>query len=97
MIEKEKILNMIFEILKEIAEETENVELEKASLNTPLYGKNGNIDSLSLVRLIAELEEKVHDNFDKELVLADERAMSAKFSPFRSVASLADHVLRIIE
>jgi len=64
-------------------------ELGEVSADTRLFGEAGALDSMALVNLIADLEEAVADEFGGSIVLADERAMSARQSPFRDVASLA--------
>ena len=59
----------------------------------PLFGPGGSLDSLGLVSLIVDLEEAVNAGTGKGLILADDRAVSQRRSPFRDVASLADHVM----
>lgn len=58
----------------------------------PLFGKEGKLDSLGLVNLILAVEERISNELDLNITLADERAMSRKNSPFRTVQSLADYV-----
>jgi hypothetical protein len=43
---------------------------------------------MSLVHLIADLEEAVSESSGKTVILADERAMSARQSPFRTPETL---------
>jgi len=62
-----------------------------------LYGKGGVLDSLGLVRVIAELEEEIYDLTNKSITLADEKAMSLKSSPFRSVESLSDYISKLLQ
>src|ERR671914_749974 len=50
------------------------------------------LDSLSLVSLIVDLEQRLKDEYGISLTLTDERAMSQKNSPFRTVRSLADYI-----
>src|SRR5687768_1206248 len=56
-----------------------------------LYGKESPLDSLGLVSLLIEVEEGLRDA-GVELTLSDERAMSQKHSPFRTVRTLADYI-----
>ena len=93
---QEKVQEIICEIEKENGEEQGNRDLINAKLDTPLYGVQGCLDSISLVRLTADLEEEVFNNFNKEIIIADESALSQKFSPFQSVASLTDYVVKLI-
>ena len=42
--------------------------------------------------LIIGIEREVEDTFGMALTLADERALSMRESPFRSIQSLADYI-----
>jgi acyl carrier protein len=62
------------------------------SLDAPLFGTGTKLDSLGLVTLLLEIEERIHQSHGVSLTLADERAMSEKRSPFRTIAALAEYV-----
>lgn len=94
---KDKIEKIIIETLVELNQELENEFLQNPNSKTKLYGANGGLDSLALVSFITDLEEKISDEFDKEIVLADEKAMSAKTSPFRNVESLTLYINSLLE
>jgi acyl carrier protein len=59
---------------------------------TRLLGSESVLDSIQLVTLIVTIEREIEDAFGVALTLADERALSMKASPFRSIQSLADYV-----
>jgi acyl carrier protein len=59
---------------------------------TRLLGSQSVLDSMRLVTLIVTIEREVEDAFGVALTLADERALSMKESPFRSIQSLADYI-----
>jgi acyl carrier protein len=59
---------------------------------TRLLGSQSVLDSMHLVSLIIAVEQEVEDTFGVALTLADERALSMKESPFRSIQSLADYI-----
>ena len=59
---------------------------------TRLLGSQSVLDSMHLVSLIVTIEREVEDTFGVALTLADERALSMKASPFRSIQSLADYI-----
>lgn len=61
---------------------------------TALFGTNGLLDSMGLVTLIVEVEQALADRFGITITLADDRAMSQRNSPFRSVGALADYILQ---
>lgn len=94
MIEIEKI---ICDTLVELNEELESRELENPTKGTSLYGEKGALDSLSLVTFITDLEERVSDQFDVDIILADEKAMSQRTSPFRNVESLTNYIQKLLE
>jgi acyl carrier protein len=65
---------------------------------TRLLGSQSVLNSMRLVSLIIAIEREMEDTFGVALTLADERALSMKESPFRSIQSLADYIaLRINE
>ena len=70
-------------------------QLTKAP-ETRLVGSESVLDSMQLVSLIVAIERDVEDTFGVALTLADERALSMKASPFRSIRSLADYIGSLI-
>lgn len=63
---------------------------------TRLLGPGAVVDSLGLVTLIVDLEQRIEDEFGATLTLASERAMSRSHSPFQSVQTIVDHVHRLL-
>ena len=92
-----KIKNKIIEALNELNEELENENLNNITKETKLYGGSGALDSLALVSLITDLEERISDEFEKDIILADEKAMSQRTSPFRSVETLTNYIQKLLE
>ena len=92
-----KIEEVILNSLIELNEELENNPLGSPSKETQLYGGGGALDSMALVSFITDLEEIISEKFDKNIILADERAMSQKTSPFRSVESLTRYIKKLLE
>ena len=84
------INEIVLDVLSELGEEKKSQELINASERTLLFGKN--FDSMGIVLLTVEIEEQISDELDISIVLADERAMSQKTSPFRSVKTLTKYI-----
>jgi acyl carrier protein len=61
------------------------------SAEAPIFGRDSPLDSLGLVGLLLDIEEGLQA-IGCEIVLSDERAVSQKRSPFRSVQSLVTYV-----
>lgn len=93
---KERIFEIIASAVRDIGEEMEIESLQQVNEKTKLFGSGGALDSLSLVSLIADVEEKIVDTFERSIVLADERAMSQRTSPFRDVESLCAYVEKLL-
>lgn len=94
---KERVFTIVVEKLVELGEEKNSEELIKAGMETKLYGKQGTLNSLALVRLAVEIEEAISDEFEKDITIVDERAMSQNRSPFRDVESLVNYLVLLVE
>lgn len=67
------------------------VELGGVKVNgdTELFGSEGLLDSVGLVALVVAVEQELEDELGLQVGLADERAMSQRHSPYRTVSTLA--------
>lgn len=63
--------------------------------NAPLFGREGVLDSLGLVSFIVAVEQALDDSLGLAVTLADERAVSQRASPFRTIGTLADYVVAL--
>ena len=89
-----RIQRTIFTAIENLNEERETpLPLEPS---TPLLGPDSGVDSLSLVSLIVDIEQSLEEELGFSIVLADERAMSLKRSPFRTVGSLVEYVTSLV-
>jgi len=93
---RSEIETLILESVRQLAEDFEIKTLLNPQADSALYGNAGPLDSMALVNLIADIEEAVSENFDASIALADEKAMSAKSSPYRNVSSLTDATMERI-
>ena len=92
MIERERILKVVCEAVDELNETLAPGERLEKSEAAPLFGRDGRLDSLGLVNLVVAVEEKIRDAFSAEISLTDERAMSYRASPFRSLGAMTDYI-----
>lgn len=93
---KEKIERIIIESLVELNEELGSEDLKSPNEETRLFGGNGGLDSISLVSLITDIEDSISEEFGVDIVLADERAMSQRTSPFRRISSLSKYIEKLL-
>lgn len=87
---REELTELLTLCLSEYASDAD-LEATNFDGSTVLYGDGAVLDSLGLVMVVTNYEQQVNDRFGKSIVLADERAMSMKRSPFRSVEALSEY------
>ena len=95
--QRERVLRAVYAAVDELNLDLPEGERLEKSLDTELFGRSGHLDSLGLVGLIVAVEETVLSEFDRGVTLADEKAMSRKSSPFRSIGSLVDYIGELFE
>ena len=89
---RKTIENLIINAVKEINKQLSQEQQLGQSTKTVLFGKDGKLDSLGLVTLLVIIEQNIEDELDVSITIADERAMSQKHSPFRTIGTLADYI-----
>lgn len=57
-----------------------------------LYGEEGVFNSMHLVNFLSLVEEALEDEFDVEITLASEKAVSRRVSPFSRVSRLIEFI-----
>ena len=65
------------------------IDLDERS---PLFGAEGNLDSLGVVNLIVALQKFVEEEFEMELQLRLEDVIAEDTSPFRTLESLVNYL-----
>lgn len=87
------IERLIFECCERHPAFIENKK-EEINSDTRLLGSRSILDSLGLVGLLIDIEEELSERIDKPVQLLDEKALSEKNSPFRTIGSLSDYLLK---
>lgn len=91
---KNEIIEIVYNSIDELNRENE-LFLEK-KIDTCLFGRNSDLDSLGLVNLITLIEDKIEEATGKYIPIADERAMSLEYSPFKSVETLVEYIYLVL-
>ena len=97
MKEYDKIVQAIFDAVAEINPQLPEEQRLAPSTDTVLFGESGKLDSLGLVNLIVATEQRLEELFGVTLILADERALSQKRSPFRTIGALAQYASQLLQ
>ena len=93
------IAGLVLASLRDVLATSDNdgYDAEQLGEDTRLIGRAGVLDSMGLVTLIVDVEQRLEEEYDTVVVLADERALSQTRSPFRSVGSLADYICQLVK
>ncbi len=93
MIERSDAVGIVLESLNEVFTQEGTTPPLSITEETVLVGTDAVLDSLGVVQLIVEVEQRVEQNHGVSVTLASDKAMSQRNSPFRTVGVLADHVI----
>ncbi|HTA91612.1 MAG TPA: hypothetical protein VK745_18645 [Polyangiaceae bacterium] len=96
MIDRAAALEIVKASLQEVFVQTGMPAPDSVTEETVLVGKDAVLDSLGVVSLIVEVEQRVESEHDVSVTLANDKAMSARNSPFRTVGVLTDHVVAMV-
>jgi acyl carrier protein len=94
---REDLIKLLLGLLTLHFEEiNEQIDLSEGE-QTKLFGGDGILDSLGLVSYIVNVEEVLEDEYGISVILADEKAMSRRTSPFSRISYLVDYIIELIK
>lgn len=91
--ETKGIQQLITDSLHQLRSDLALPQLEETSAATVLMGEGSDLDSMAVVHLIVDLEARLEEAYGKNWILADERALSRKRSPFRTIGDLSEFII----
>ncbi|MFD2670598.1 hypothetical protein [Marinicrinis sediminis] len=94
---KANISELVYAAIEELNAQWPDEKKLACTRDTVLFGGNEGLDSLELVHLIVTVEMKVEEETQQTITLADEKAMSLRNSPFRSIGTLIDYIADTLE
>ncbi|MEV6976016.1 hypothetical protein [Kitasatospora sp. NPDC093806] len=89
---RERLVQLITAVVIEISERRDEKIPTDDLLNVSLYGDTGVFDSMHLVNFLSLVEEAIEDEFDVEISLTSEKAVSRRVSPFSRVDKLIEFI-----
>lgn len=92
---EKKIKIKLLKLLKDFIDENE-IDYDKDIVldeNIRLIGTSSLFDSMELVQFIVDVESLLDDEFDIEIELTSEKAMSRRNSPFISINTLTKFIV----
>jgi len=97
MANDERVSKAVFSAVDELNRQLPaGVSVEK-SLDAPLYGAGGKLESLDFVTLIMEVEEKINAEFGTTITIADENLLSKAKSPFSTLQTLIEYLEEMLK
>ena len=92
----DQLVEIIVQALDDLEDEYGSVELSEPYDEVSLYGERGSLDSLGLVALTIDLEERILLQLGQTILIVSEKAVSRKVSPFLTIGSLAVYLQQVI-
>ena len=83
------IREIILESLEEVNKELKSVELFDINNETLIFD---NMDSMAVLELIIEIENKLQMQYGKFIQIADDTIMDEQQTPFKTLSSLIEFV-----
>ncbi len=96
MIERTTAYEIVVASLAQVFAQAGTPSPEAVNSETVLVGKDAVLDSLGVVSLIVEVEQQVEAAHGISVTLANDRAMSQRNSPFRTIGVLTDHLVSMV-
>lgn len=92
ILNEKKVTELILDAIKDYNDQVNEDKKLPISIDIELFSREGLLDSLGLVNFIICIEERIEEYIGESITIADEKAMSQKNSPFKSVKSLAKYL-----
>jgi acyl carrier protein len=92
MIDRTTAVEIVLAALREAVDQNGG-DVAGVNAETVIVGRGAVIDSIGVVSLIVDIEQRLEMEHQVSVTLANDRAMSQRNSPFRTASVLADHIL----
>lgn len=95
---EEQLRILVLESLHEVLSIDGNKNSIEITGDTRLIGHKdlAILDSLGLASLVIDIEERLESRYGIAITVADDRAMSQRNSPFRTVDSLVEYLCQVL-
>ena len=97
MSDVERITTAVYTAVDELNKQLPKSAQVEKSMDAPLYGARGKLESLDFVTFIMEVEEKIKTEFGLDITIADENLLSKEKSPFSSLQTLIEYLQEVVK
>ncbi|MCK4423399.1 MAG: hypothetical protein KAV18_04940, partial [Candidatus Omnitrophica bacterium] len=95
--EKNRVVDNVKELEKEIIHRKKAEEKIEKSLSTIIVGEKGELDSLGLVNFIVAVEDKIKNEFKAEVSLSLEELMSNEENHLNCIETFVEYMCSVLE
>ena len=88
---------VLYAAIDEVNNDQDPLKLIECNKEVILLGSGSSIDSLTLVRLLIEVERQLEEKAGKSIAVVDESTFEASDSPFATIGSLIMHIQRLLD
>ena len=92
---KDKVTMLVYGAIDQLNERLAVEQRLEKSLNTPLLGRDGRLDSIGFINLIVLVEQKCQEEFRVGISLSDE-IQKLDDNPVQTVGSFVDFLNRVL-
>ena len=92
MLSYQQTVQLIFGAIDEVNQQLRKDQRIKKSEETVLFGTSERVDSLALINLVVEIEQRLEDACNISISLMDDHLLSQEINPFETVATLATYI-----
>jgi acyl carrier protein len=94
---RDRVVQLLFRVIDDLNQNLPREGRLLKSIDTPLFGEESLLDSLGLVNLIVAAEDKIQEEFNATITIADERVVLQQRTPFRTVETLANYICQLLD
>lgn len=94
--DKQTLLNLIFECYAEVKKKSPEILKEQLSGNTPLVGDSSELDSVDLINLVMTIEKKMKAKYQYSIKLMGQKLLAKKRDPFEKIETLAEYLQELV-
>lgn len=91
---RDKYLLIVQDSISHINQQLPDEQQISNDLDTVLVGTNSEIDSLSVINLIIEVEERIYNSLGIRIQILDKGIMSEEQDTFKTVSELIDWIIQ---
>lgn len=97
MVTTQRVKDLVLESLAALNEDKSGDEKIPVSGDVVLMGADALLDSLDMINLIINLEERLYAATDQQIQLAADAQSFEDDHPFRTVSTLIDHIAGLLK